>query len=112
MSELPRLAVSMGDPAGIGPELCLRMLANAATTKICTPVVFGNGALLARVAGHCDLPMPNVVIRSGDGIEAVGSLDQPAVFDCTSDDADSIQPGSVSATTCLLYTSPSPRDRG
>ena len=89
----------MGDPAGIGPELCLRLLANAATAKICTPIVFGNAALLARVANHCDLPMPEVVIRSSDGMEAIGQIDQAAVFDCTSDDADSIQPGTVSATT-------------
>ncbi len=23
---LPRIAVTMGDPAGVGPELCLRLL--------------------------------------------------------------------------------------
>jgi len=99
MNSLPRLAVSMGDPAGIGPELCLRMLANAAIAKICTPIVFGNAALLARVAKHCELPMPDTVIDSADGIEAVGKIDRPAVFDCTSEDADSIQPGSISAAT-------------
>ena len=99
MNSIPRLAVSMGDPAGIGPELCLRLLANGSVAKICMPIVFGNAALLTRVAEHCDLPTPGVVIRAQDGIEAVGKVDQPAVFDCTSDDADSIQPGTVSKTT-------------
>ena len=92
----------MGDPAGIGPELCLRILADPATAKICTPIVFGNAALLARVADHCQLPMPETVIRLADGadsFDAVSKLTQPAVFDCTSDDADLMQPGCISATT-------------
>ena len=99
MNEIPRLAISMGDPAGIGPEICLRLLANASIAKICTPIVFGNAALLARVAGHCNLPMPNAVLKSSDGLQALNDVQQPAVFDCTSDAADTIKPGTIDATT-------------
>ncbi len=99
MNLLPRLAVSMGDPAGIGPEICLRLLADASVAKICTPIVFGNAALLERVAKHCDLPMPEGVVRMADGVEAVSQVNQPAVFDCTSDAAATIRPGTIDATT-------------
>ena len=99
MNELPRLAISMGDPAGIGPEICLRLLANASIAKVCTPIVFGNAALLARVAKHCDLPMPEVMLKSSNGLEALNDVRQPSVFDCTSDAADTIQPGTIDATT-------------
>jgi len=31
---LRRIAVTMGDPAGVGPELCLRVLAQPAVTRL------------------------------------------------------------------------------
>jgi 4-hydroxy-L-threonine phosphate dehydrogenase PdxA len=37
----PRLAWTLGDPAGIGPELVARSLANADMHKVCQPVVVG-----------------------------------------------------------------------
>ena len=36
-----RIAVTMGDPAGVGPEICLRLLANADLARECVPVIFG-----------------------------------------------------------------------
>ena len=32
MSELPRVALTLGDPAGIGPELVARLLSGSAET--------------------------------------------------------------------------------
>ncbi len=95
----PRLAISMGDPAGIGPELCLRLLADTSVAGICTPIVFGSAALLARVSQRCDLPMLGRVLAVADGLKQLDEVNQPAVFDCGSGDADLIQPGVISATT-------------
>ena len=39
----------MGDPAGVGPEVCLHLLADPAIAKECTPVVFGDAAILRRM---------------------------------------------------------------
>ena len=36
----------MGDPAGTGPELCLRLLADATIQQTCVPIVFGDAALI------------------------------------------------------------------
>lgn len=47
---LPLLAVTMGDPAGVGPELCLRLLTAPEITALCRPVIFGDADVLRRVA--------------------------------------------------------------
>jgi 4-hydroxythreonine-4-phosphate dehydrogenase len=48
----------MGDPAGVGPELCLLLLANEALPDICVPVVYGDAAVLRRVAARLGWPAP------------------------------------------------------
>lgn len=55
----PRIAVSMGDPAGVGPELCLRLLADARVRDFCTPLVFGSLGVLNRVAERLGWPKPD-----------------------------------------------------
>jgi len=60
----------MGDPAGIGPEICLRLLANAELARICTPVVFGDAGVLQRVAEKLALPFDVSSIRDLAAIAA------------------------------------------
>ena len=38
----PTLAITLGDPAGIGPEIVAKVLANKETYRICNPVVVGD----------------------------------------------------------------------
>lgn len=46
MKDLPLIAITMGDPSGIGPEIMVKALAGPEIKKICRPVVFGDpGAL-------------------------------------------------------------------
>jgi 4-hydroxythreonine-4-phosphate dehydrogenase len=59
MTKLPRIAITMGDPAGIGPELCLRLLSEPRVLAACSPVVIGELALLNRVAGQLRWPSPD-----------------------------------------------------
>ena len=37
----PRIAITAGDPAGIGPEIALRASQDPAVTAICEPVIYG-----------------------------------------------------------------------
>jgi 4-phospho-D-threonate 3-dehydrogenase / 4-phospho-D-erythronate 3-dehydrogenase len=37
----PIIAISMGDPAGIGPEICLKALSLESTYTICKPLIVG-----------------------------------------------------------------------
>ncbi|MDY3560966.1 4-hydroxythreonine-4-phosphate dehydrogenase PdxA [Gemmata sp. JC673] len=83
MSARPRIAVTMGDPAGVGPELCLRLVRSEEVRELCEPLVYGDLGLLRRVAAQLRWPEP----------------DPAAVRDLTTFDGgcDAIVPGHVSA---------------
>ncbi len=59
MNRLPRIAITTGDPAGVGPELCLRLLREPRVRAVCAPVVYGDLAVLARVARALNWPEPD-----------------------------------------------------
>jgi len=43
----PRIAITMGDPAGVGPEVVMKSLAHAEVYAECRPLVVGDAARLA-----------------------------------------------------------------
>ena len=55
----PRIGVSIGDPAGIGPELVVRLLADPGVAAIARPIAYGSLQLLRRVAVVAGLPEPD-----------------------------------------------------
>lgn len=72
----PFVAVTMGDPSGVGPEICLLSLANSAVTERIRPILVGDGARLelARAALAAAGRIPGVApsLRPiGDPAEAV-----------------------------------------
>ena len=54
----PVIAVTMGDPAGVGPELCLRLLQLPHVHEICRPIIYGDRAVLYRIARQLGWPEP------------------------------------------------------
>jgi len=86
----------MGDPAGIGPELCLRLLDHAETTRVATPIVFGDTGILRRVAQKLSLPFAAPVIPYAEWA-ARGSISQAAVVDFAAIEAGEVIPGQVDA---------------
>jgi 4-hydroxythreonine-4-phosphate dehydrogenase len=94
---LPRIAVTMGDPAGIGPELCLRLLAHAETLQAARPIVFGDAGVLRRVADQLALPSPAQVISRADWPLASQTLSGAAVLDLGAIAATDVVPGQVDA---------------
>ncbi len=60
---LPTLAVTMGEPGGVGPEIACRALPSPGIAAICRPVVYGDLAVMRRAAAlvECDAsvePLP------------------------------------------------------
>lgn len=51
----PVLVFSQGDPAGIGPELLLRIAAEPETLELCSPILVLESAALDSVAGSLEL---------------------------------------------------------
>ncbi|MCB1276744.1 4-hydroxythreonine-4-phosphate dehydrogenase PdxA [Prosthecobacter sp.] len=95
----PLIAVTMGDPAGVGPEVCLQLLANEEVREFATPVVFGDARLLSRCARQTNLPAPKRIISEIEWAEKCASIDEPAVLDLFGFDAEDFTPGTVSAKT-------------
>ena len=56
MSESPVIGVTMGDGAGIGPEIVVKALHAAEVRAACRPLVIGDLSRLARAAEICGLP--------------------------------------------------------
>ncbi len=96
---LPLIAVTMGDPAGVGPEVCLQLLARSDVGAFALPVVFGDAELLTRCAEATGLPVPRRVIAQSDWAEARTKLREPAVLDLPGFDSRGFEPGQVSAAT-------------
>jgi 4-phospho-D-threonate 3-dehydrogenase / 4-phospho-D-erythronate 3-dehydrogenase len=98
-SRKPLIAVTMGDPAGVGPEICLQLLANETIRDIATPVVFGDARLLSRCARQTNLPAPRRIISEIEWAEICDTIEEPCVLDVFGFDAERFEPGIVSAKT-------------
>ncbi|MCE3223340.1 MAG: pdxA [Nitrospira sp.] len=55
--ERPVLGLTMGDPAGIGPEVIAKALADRALARMCRPVVVGSRAVMERTIRSLKLPL-------------------------------------------------------
>jgi 4-hydroxythreonine-4-phosphate dehydrogenase len=87
----------MGDPAGVGPELCLRALAAPEVLGAAVPVVFGDAGVLARVAERCGLGWEAEALTRAEwnaGREPAGPA---AVVDCAAIAAGGVRPGEIRA---------------
>lgn len=53
MPNLPIIAITMGDPCGIGPEIIIKALQAPEVAKICVPLVIGDKSALERALSVC-----------------------------------------------------------
>jgi 4-hydroxythreonine-4-phosphate dehydrogenase len=87
----------MGDPAGVGPEICLKLLHDEAIRRECIPVVFGDHEVLRRVAhlgcAECDIP----AISLAEWKKSWAEISKPTVVDFKNIDAYEFTPGKVDA---------------
>jgi len=84
----------MGDPAGIGPEICLRALREPAALERCVPVLFGDAGVLKRAAAADDLGLRTMSLAEFEGCS---EITEPIVVDCAAVAAAKIEPGKISA---------------
>ncbi len=81
---LPLLGITMGDPAGIGPEVIAKVVANQALWTICYPIVIGSFPVLERTIKTLKLPLkafridgPDRQIVSRGTVAVLDPLDAP-----------------------------------
>jgi 4-hydroxythreonine-4-phosphate dehydrogenase len=77
---LPRLGITTGDPAGVGPEISLRAAAEAEFSGNCRLVLFGDRGLLRSRAAALNLPFSFEEVPPGD-LSAGGDLPMRGIVD-------------------------------
>jgi 4-hydroxythreonine-4-phosphate dehydrogenase len=75
---LPRIAITMGDPAGIGPEVVLKAVAEEDIQRSCIPIIVGDAQQLAHTARTMDLQSGYDIVRSGELLPE--DLSGPVIF--------------------------------
>src|SRR6266496_6418735 len=75
---LPRIGITMGDPAGIGPEVVLKAVAEEEIRKVCVPVIIGDAQLLAHTARTLDLQCGYDIVRKEEPFP--DQLSDPVIF--------------------------------
>ena len=94
MSDRPFVAITMGDPAGIGPEVTVKALREASVYGKCRPFVVGNAAAIQAASDLAGAGMATRVVQSVDDVRGdAGSVD---VLDIENLDYGSIETGRVS----------------
>ena len=66
---LPVVALSSGDPAGIGPELCMKAALSSDVTDICRPVIYSDQEVLLDHADSCGIDIQLDGYRTVAGID-------------------------------------------
>lgn len=89
----PRLALTLGDPAGTGPEIITKALATPELTALCRPVVVGDAGVLERALGFTGVKLRINPVRSVE--EAAGEPGQIDVLDLGNVDGARLQLGRV-----------------
>ncbi|MDU8924906.1 4-hydroxythreonine-4-phosphate dehydrogenase PdxA [Pasteurellaceae bacterium LIM206] len=95
MLKKPVIALTMGDPAGIGPEITIDTMLSAEIAAICKPFVIGSIAILQRAAKVRGVSPQFHKIN--DPVEAKYELGSIDVLETGDYDVDSIKWGEVQA---------------
>jgi 4-phospho-D-threonate 3-dehydrogenase / 4-phospho-D-erythronate 3-dehydrogenase len=64
-----RLVISMGDAAGIGPEVVLKAVASPGLEEICSPLVIGDRRVFASLIDSLGYDLPLRVVTDPDRVE-------------------------------------------
>ena len=88
----------MGDPAGVGPEICLQALSNENVLASCTPIIYGDSKVLSQCAKELQLPLPSDIIQEQTSLSSK-DLKTPAIIHVTALEHEAFRPGHVSANT-------------
>ena len=75
---LPRIGITMGDPAGIGPEVVLKAVAEEEVRRVCVPVIIGDAQLLAHTARTLDLQCGYDIVRYDERLPE--QISDPVIF--------------------------------
>lgn len=91
----PVVAITMGDPASIGPEIAVKALLDKKVTSICKPLIIGDASVFNQIIDKLKLSASvNVVHSVAEAKFEDGIID---VFDLDNTDISQLQFGEISA---------------
>ncbi len=64
---MKKLAITMGDPGGVGPEIIIKALSSVEVGKICTPVVIGDRVVMEEALRLLNMPVRLKAVASPSG---------------------------------------------
>ena len=73
-TKLPLIAITMGDPCGIGPEIIIKALQREEISTICVPLVIGDRLALDRAVLVCNSTLKFHEIKTVEDARSVGDL--------------------------------------
>src|SRR3982750_3280848 len=96
-SHLPLLGITMGDPAGIGPEVIAKAMADKALRRLCHALIIGSFAVMERTVKRLGLP---VKVFRVDGHDAMAFREGTvAVLDPLDPPLAAFKPGTAAKET-------------
>lgn len=96
MSTLPVLAITMGDPASIGPEIAVKALLQENIHAICRPMLVGDAAVFQQITDVLKLPAKiNAVNDVSEAKFEIGTID---VVDLKITDISKLEFGKIDAS--------------
>jgi len=91
----PIIAITLGDPSGIGPEITVKALRRPEIYKACRPLIIGDSAVLQKAAGFCGIDLRIRKVKTPrEGMYAAGAAD---VLDMPNVDMEKLQIGTIQA---------------
>ena len=102
---LPLIAVTMGDPAGIGPEVVLKAVAEPRVRQACRVVVVGDEALLRAAADRLGLAADWQRLDSIEDLDPEADLSCLHVGDCPPEVLFAARPTKAGGAAALDYIS-------
>jgi 4-hydroxythreonine-4-phosphate dehydrogenase len=111
MQKKPIIGITMGDPAGIGPEVVVKALVDKKVRQSCFPLIFGSYNIIfptaKKLLGRVNLRKITWVEEMAEG--GKDSKDCINVFDCTRFNHTKVRPGKITklsgrmAADCVIY---------
>lgn len=93
--QLPNIAIPMGDPNGIGPEIVVKALADESLAAICRPLVIGDVYCLSRALDFCQISLHlHTIDEPGN---AIFQKDIINVIDLANTGLEELNPGTIQA---------------
>jgi 4-hydroxythreonine-4-phosphate dehydrogenase len=93
---MPLVAITMGDAAGIGPEIVVKVLHSRQIRTLCRPIVIGDGTVIDKTIRSLNSRMKLNHIRSIN--EATGKSDRIDLIDLHNLNAHDVVPGEICST--------------